>query len=91
VRGCNLQDNNKVPKSAKTKTTGRDGKSTDVDLISQEGGPINLVLVNLDQGPVACKLVRFGGGFDSLSVEDESNTTLSRVRPKFGNVTVKIV
>jgi hypothetical protein len=35
--------------------------------------------------------VRFGGGFDSLSVEDESNTTLSRVRPKFGDVTVKIV
>ena len=52
------------------------GNVPNVDLVSQEGVPVDLLLVKLEKGPVACKLVGPVGDDDGLGVEDEADDVL---------------
>ena len=64
---------------------------TDVDLVSREGGPVYLLLVELDKGPVTREPVGSVGDCDGLHMEDAADDALLRVRPKLGNLVVELV
>jgi len=66
-------------------------KSTDVDLVSREGSPVYLLLVELNKCPVSRKPVGSVGDCDGLHVEDAADDALLRVRPKLGNLVVELV
>jgi len=66
-------------------------KSTDVDLVSREGGPVYLLLVELNKCPVSREPVGPFGDCDGLHVEDAANDALLRVRPEPGNLVVELV
>ncbi|CUS10823.1 unnamed protein product [Tuber aestivum] len=80
--------------NGKTETAGPRGvgkKRTNVDLVSREGGPVYLLLVELDKGPVTGKPVGFVGDRDGLRVKDTANNALVRVGPELGNLVVELV
>jgi len=66
-------------------------KRTDVDLVSLKGGPVYLLLVELDKGPVTRKPVGSVGDHDGFRVEDAADDALVRVRPELGNLVVELV
>ena len=59
-------------------------------MASREGIPVNHLVVKLDKG-VARKPIGPVGDGDGLSVEDEADGSLARVRPALGNPIVKLV
>jgi hypothetical protein len=54
-------------------------RRTDVNLVSFKRRPINLLLVQLDQGPVFGEIVGLDRDLDLLRVKHEANDALVRV------------
>lgn len=69
----------------------RDGKRTNIDFVALERAPVDLFLAEFDQRPITGELVRSVADGDGFDMEDETDGSLCWVRPKPGDVAVKLV
>jgi hypothetical protein len=67
------------------------GKSTNVNLVALELGPVKRVLGELDSGPVERAPVGSVGGADRVGMEDEADGSLLWVGHELGHITVDLI